>query len=148
MKIAKVMTSGVKGAESGAIIAAQKAGITITGWRSKGSETDYPQLQETSSAKEEQSVIWNVRDSHATLIIKPVSKYLYPNLALEVADSYKRPVCVSDDPSRIINWLNKLGEELVLNVIGPNEKELEGSERATKKIMDAVFAYYNSSMFF
>ena len=138
MKIAKIRSSGFEGTEKAALDAAKKMKIMIVGWIPKEYPAAYEELKETKSSKKEQSTIWNVRDSHATLIIGPIENFMHLNLALEVADSYGRPVCVSDNKKQIMAWLSKLGEELTLNVIGPSEEEIEGAYFSTRKLITDI----------
>lgn len=144
MKIAKIQSSGKEGAEKAALMAANKIGISITGWKPKKSEVKRKELKETPSTKEEQSIIWNVRDSHATLIIEPMDVSSAASLAYEVAESFGRPYIISDDAEDIIHWLNTLDEEITLNVTGPSENESKGITKKTREILAEVFATFDS----
>ena len=144
MKIAKIQSSGKDGTEKAAISAAKKAGITIVGWKPKKSESKAKELKETPSTKEEQSTIWNVRDSHATLIFEPMDISPAASLAYEVAESYARPYVISDNVDEIKHWIDTLGEEITLNIIGPSEEEYKGISKKVKEVLTEVFAIYNA----
>ena len=143
MKIAKIQSRGKEGAEKAALTAAKKVGIAITGWKPKNSNVKRKELTDTPSTKEEQSIIWNVRDSHATLIFEPYDDSLECSLAYEVAESYARPYIISDDFEEIKHWMDSLGEEITLNVTGPSEEECKGISKKVKSIMSKIFAAYD-----
>lgn len=144
MKLIRIVSSGTPGAEHAALRAAKNAGIISNGWKEKNSDKGDFGLKETPSTRKEQSTIWNIRDSHATLIIDPIGEYLHTNLALEVAEVYGRPVLVSSDPNEIVSWLNKLGDELTLNVMGMSEDLFEGIENASFRLMKKVLNHLNA----
>lgn len=144
MKIAKIQTSGRDGVEQAAIKAAQKAGIPVVGWRPKDSEEIAPKILETPSTKEEQCIIWNVRDSHASLILDPYEDSKACDLALEVADTYGRSYIVSDETEDMIYWLNRLEEEITLYITGPKEKEHKGITEDAKEIFTDIFNTFNA----
>lgn len=144
MKIAKIQTSGRSGVEQAAIKAAQKAGIPVVGWRPKDSEEAAPKILETPSTKEEQSIIWNVRDSHASFILDPYEDSKACDLALEVADSYGRSYIVSDEVEDVIYWLNRLEEEITLYVTGPKEREHAGITKEATDMFTDIFNTFNA----
>lgn len=144
MKIAKIQSSGKKGTESAALAAAQMRGIPVTGYHPYGTECKYKDIQSAPSSKEEQSVIWNVRDSHATLFLGDISISPMANLAYEVAENYDRPNLISSNSKEIIRWLDHLGEEITLNISGPDATEDALSERKTKLILEKVLSHYDA----
>ena len=146
MKIAKVNTRGKKGTEISACKSAKKRGLPLSGYRPKGSECEFEDIKETPFKKEEQSVIWNARDSHATLVIGPIENSPMSELSYEVAETFGRPVLISESSEEIIKWLSKLGEELTLNITGPNEEEDEKSSLRAKKIMEKVLAHFDATL--
>ena len=146
MKISKIQSSGLEGAEKAAFSAAKKVGIPIIGWQPKDGPCVKKEIKETPSIKPEQSIIWNVRDSHATLIIGLTGDSDAASLSYEVAESYRRPVLISTEPAEIVKWLNTLGDELILNVTGPNKKEDKSIDRKTKTILGKVFEFYDSML--
>lgn len=148
MKIARIVSSGTPGTESAALKAAAETGIATGGWKAKDSPSDEFGLSETPSTKKEQSTIWNIRDSHATLVIEPVGNYLHSNLAAEVAESYGRPVLVSGDIGEMISWLNRLGDELTLNIMGMDEEMFEGVERSSHRLIKKILNHCNADSAF
>ena len=144
MKIAKIQSSGIKGTESAALAVAQKRGIPVTGYRPLNAKCQFQNVKETPSTKTEQSVIWNVRDSHATLLLGNLDESPMASLALEVAQNYDRPHLQSNNSREIIHWLNKLGEEITLNVVGPNSEEDALSEAKTKVLLEKVLSHFDA----
>lgn len=144
MKIAKIQSSGKKGTQNAALFIAQMRGIPVTGYHPYGAECQYKDIQEAPSSKEEQSVIWNVRDAHATLFIGDLTLSPMASLAYEVAESYGRPNLISNNSKEIIRWLDRLGEEITLNITGPDATEDALSERKTKLILEKVLSHYDA----
>ncbi|HEY8504160.1 MAG TPA: putative molybdenum carrier protein, partial [Gemmataceae bacterium] len=73
-------SGGQTGVDRAALDFALERGIPYGGWCPRGGRAEdipeppgllarYPQLTETPSAQPEQRTAWNVRDSHATLIL-------------------------------------------------------------------------------
>ena len=103
-KIAFVRTGGQTGVDRAALDISRKYNIPIIGWCPKngwaedmltppGIIKDFPELKETPSEDVSQRTIWNVRDSHATLIINP-KKSSYSkgtNLTEQAAKDFGRP---------------------------------------------------------
>lgn len=146
MKIANIKNSGTSGTESGVINAAKSVSVNVCGWKSKGSEVNNKSIIETPLSSIEQCIIWNTRDSHATLILnedEDINSFFTTALAYDIASVYERPVKISDNPNTIIKWLNTLGEELTIHVIGPSEKEKQGSEKHSNEVISKVFKYFD-----
>jgi hypothetical protein len=111
----------------------------------------YPFLVETPSAEPEQRTAWNVRDSHATLILKPANVASpgtrFTQLCAELL--YVRPVCVIDatDTRRFADaaaWVARLAHDLgsrpfILNVAGPREFEAPGIYDAACRCLGEIF---------
>lgn len=104
-KIASIRTGGQTGVDRAALFIARKYNIPIVGWcpkngwaedmpRSPGIRALYPELKETPEEDVSQRTKWNVRDSHATLIISPkLSKFSKgTNLTEQTAKEYKGPI--------------------------------------------------------
>lgn len=153
-KIAFVRSGGQTGVDRAALDAARVVGVPICGWcpqngwaedfiEPPGLLSKYPELHETPSSDVAQRTMWNVRDSHATLIVLPESIREHPgtNLTLETAKSFKRPVLVTDGKNmiEILSWLGDLGKELTLNVAGPRESEDPGVYDRGVKLFKELF---------
>src|SRR3981081_297535 len=85
---------------------------------SPGLLTKYPSLMETPSKSPEQRTDWNVRDSAATVVFVPDSKYRScgTDFTIECAKKYGKPYCIIHylDRGAIIglkNVISRLGEE-------------------------------------
>ena len=115
---------------------------------SPGIREFYPELKETPKEDMSQRTKWNVRDSHATLIISPKKSTLSngTNLTKQTAKEYKRPyleVISEEDFDKIIDWLNTLGVELTLNIGGPRQSESPEAYQITTNILEKVFKAVN-----
>lgn len=142
-RIARIRSGGQTGADRGALDAARKLGVPICGWCPSGGLAEdfpeppgllasYPELTESASGGYAERTTWNVRDSHATLIIAPAG--LKPSSGTELtarrARQMGRPYLVISSLSQmpdVIRWLDGLGSELTLNVAGPRESETPGT---------------------
>lgn len=137
-KISFLRTGGQSGVDRAVLDFAKSNNIGIVGWcpkngwaedmpTSPGILTYYPELKETPSCDVSQRTMWNVRDSHATLIISPdnlVSKGTY--LTGDYANEIGRPLLYfnpSENINKIVKWLNSFGNELTLNIGGPRLSE-------------------------
>ena len=89
----------------------------------------YPELAETPSAGYMQRTAWNVRDSHATLVVSPDGVEPASGTSATgrpFARAYGRPVFVADrvdDLPAIRAWLAEVGRDLTLNVAGPAREQ-------------------------
>ena len=88
---------------------------------------------------------WNVRDSHATLIVAPSG--LEPksgtDMTVRFAEDYGRPCLVIRSIAElgtVRTWLSTLGYGLTLNVAGPRESKTPGTYALTKKIVGLLLA--------
>ena len=158
-KIAFVRTGGQTGVDRGALDFARKHNIPIVGWcpkngwaedmpHSPGIRAFYPELKETPEEDVSQRTKWNVRDSHATLIISPRKSTLSngTNLTKQTAKDYKRPyleVRSEEAVDKIIDFLNTLGNEITLNIGGPRESECPKAYQITINILEKVFKIVN-----
>ena len=142
-RIARIRSGGQTGADRGALDAARELGIPICGWCPPGGLAEdfpeppgllasYPELTESARGGYAERTTWNVRDSHATLIIAPAG--LKPSSGTELtarrARQMGRPHLVISSLSQmpdVIRWLGDLGSELTLNVAGPRESETPGT---------------------
>jgi hypothetical protein len=85
---------------------------------------------ETPSESPEQRTEWNVRDSAATAVFVPDSKYNSSgtDFTIECARKYGKPYCIIHymDRGAIIDikcMISRLGEERSLNIAGPRQSE-------------------------
>ncbi len=158
-KIARIRSGGQSGVDRAALDIARTYGIPITGWCPKDGWAEdypekpgllavYPELMETPSKETEQRTIWNVRDSHATLIIDPwkADQSIGTDLTIDTAKAYGRPVLIvtsGKSAPEVIEWLDTLPNELTLNVAGPRASECDEAYKKTIKIMQAVLDTVN-----
>jgi len=154
----KILSGGQSGVDRAALDAAISLGITYGGWCPRGGWAEdfpdppgllvkYPQLVETPLADPAQRTEWNIRDSHAVLILVDaagVTASRGTTLAKELAAQYRRPTLLIDlsDASagaRVDSWLGlqlvTYGEELVLGIGGPRESEAPGIYERAKKFL-------------
>lgn len=152
--VAYVRSGAQTGADRGGLDAALAAGVPIAGWCPKGGLAEdcpvapgvlarYPELVETPSDDYVQRTAWNVRDSHATLVVAPAG--IEPGSGTEetvrFAVSYGRPVLVvagEDDVAQVRSWLSAIGRGLTLNVAGPRESKLPGTYEATRRLVSLL----------
>ena len=155
-RIARVRSGGQTGADRGALDAAREAGVPICGWCPPGGLAEdlpeppgllerYPELIEGVSEGYVERTAWNVRDSHATLIVAPDG--LEPRSGTEMtvvfAERYGRPCLVvrsMADLGAIREWLEGLGSGITLNVAGPRESKTPGTYETTKGIVTALLS--------
>lgn len=142
MKINKIQSRGMDGAESAALETAKLYAIPISGYKHKDAPETFSELVCVPTISQEPAIIWNIRDSHATLIIKGKSPTKDTEYAKEIAEIFERPYLESNSAKEIREWLNLLGEELTLNIIGPSEKEDPEIYNKTKEILEVVFMYF------
>jgi hypothetical protein len=147
-----IRTGGQTGVDRAAIDFAVQNGIPYTGWcplegwaedypQPPGLVAVYPRLIETLSADPQQRTAWNVRDSHATLILSredlefsrssPGTKFTHSMATLV----FLRP-CLVLDPSAPTavdtakQWLHAItdlvSKTAMINIAGPRESEAPG----------------------
>lgn len=154
--VARVRSGAQTGADRGGLDAAREAGVPICGWCPQGGLAEdepvapgvlarYPELVETPSAGYVERTAWNVRDSHATLVVAPAG--IEPGSGTEAtvrfAISYGRPVLVvagEEDLPQVRAWLLAVGHGLTLNVAGPRESKLPGTYEATRGLVARLLA--------
>ncbi|MFT4147901.1 MAG: putative molybdenum carrier protein [Micrococcaceae bacterium] len=160
--ISRIRTGGQSGVDRAALDAAKSLEVTITAWVPKGGWaedfvtppgllTEYPELKETPSEDVEQRTEWNVRDSHATLIIASWAESCSPGtgFTVECAKNYKRPYFVVTDISKteaeeVYKWVSGVGTGLTLNIAGPRESEAPGAYLETFKFITQLLKLNNS----
>lgn len=140
-KIARIRSGGQSGVEQAALDSAQEAELQTCGWCSdKEMLTEYG-LKETKTKEVE----WNVRDSHATLIISP-EKSKRTKLAELMVGKYHRPYHIVGEMKDIdstAHWLNCLGDSITLNVTGPDIDECEVSYLLTRNFLEKLIEKVN-----
>ena len=150
-RIAFIRSGGQTGSDRGALDAARAAGVAICGWCPAGGLAEdmdaapgllgpYPELAETPSAGYMQRTAWNVRDSHATLVVSPdgVEPASGTSATVDLARAYGRPVFVADrvdDLPAIRAWLAEVGRDLTLNVAGPRGSKVPTAYAMTHDIV-------------
>lgn len=160
-KIAFIRTGGQTGVDRSSLDVARKLNIPMLGWCPKNGWAEdmtsypgliekYPELHETPSQDPSQRTRWNVRDSHATLIIIPQEKCISngTSLTISIAQEMMRPYflfSLDHETSEIVDWLNQLGNELTLNIAGPRESESPGIYEKCLSILESLLKQVNSS---
>ena len=155
-KVAYVRSGGQTGADRGALDAAREAGVPICGWCPPGGLAEdmpeppgllasYPELVEGASEGYVERTAWNVRDSHATLIVAPAG--LEPKSGTEMTARFARelgrPCLVMrslEEMGDARAWLEGLGRGITLNVAGPRESKTPGTYALTKKVIKLLLA--------
>lgn len=153
-RIAKVRSGGQTGADRGALEAARKKNVPICGWCPPGGLAEdmpeppgllktYPELQEGFTEGYVERTAWNVRDSHATLIVAPagIEPMSGTEMTVRFAEEYGRPCLIvrgTDDLPKARAWLEGLGYGITLNVAGPRESKTPGTHAVTEKIVGAL----------
>lgn len=150
-RIARIVSGGQSGADRAALDAAIAARLEYGGWcPANGWAEDYPEppgllehypaLRETGSADPAVRTELNVRDSHATLILRTeASSSPGSDFTVAVAARLRRPYLVSQwDTDEISRWLVPLGYGLTLNVAGPRESEQPGVYESARGCLTTV----------
>lgn len=153
-----MISGGQTGVDQAALRAAQDRGLDCGGWCPPGRECEsgtiperFP-LQETPQGRSpeapgvprSQRTEWNVRDSDATLILRPLlSEDPGTDWTARCAARFGRPLLVLDpgDPnaaSAIRRWLSAL-EVRTLNVAGPSEGSVPGIGDLVSALLVEVF---------
>ena len=160
MRIGTIRSGGQTGADRGALDAARQAGVPIRGWcpldgwaedltEAPGLLARYPELVEAPSADPIVRTEWNVRDSHATLIVCPGPSAACSGTAatLEFAQQHGKPHYVSDgtDCENVRAWLGSIAIDshdgkgacsgLDLNVAGPRESGSPGVYELSRQLI-------------
>jgi hypothetical protein len=166
-----IRSGGQTGVDRAALDFALRTGLSYGGWCPRGGLAEdypappgllakYPCLRETPSAESEQRSGWNVRDSHATLILvhgvelnrSPVA-FRSPGTAFtrQIAELvFVRPchiadVWKADSLPRARDWLARVADalsvsEFVVNVAGPRESEAPRIYTEAGKFLIALLA--------
>jgi hypothetical protein len=152
--IARLVSGGQSGSDRAGLDVAIDAGLEYGGWCPRGGWAedyavtpgllrDYPGLRETTSSDPAVRTLLNVRDSHATLIVRADSTPSPgTDLTSKAVRSLGRPsLLATGDPQQARSWLEELdgvGRALTLNVAGPRESEQPGVYALTKKLLEQL----------
>jgi hypothetical protein len=146
-----IRSGGQTGVDRAAIDAAVSCGLSYGGWCPRGGWAEdfpespgllakYPALTETPSRRPEQRTAWNVRDSHATLLIvrdNELDRSAGTKLTKRFAElEFLRPWLLvnlksGDTSERAPAWIAEVAaavgsRDLWLNVAGPRESNAPG----------------------
>jgi hypothetical protein len=154
--IGRLVSGGQTGVDRAALDAAIEAGIEYGGWCPKGGRAEdleeppgllasYPGLAESPSRDYRERTEWNVRDSDATLILRPSFAPDSPGTAMtvEFATDHERP-CLVVDPGKdgaadeVLEFLAGLEDGYTLNVAGPRESGAPGAYEVSLRLLREV----------
>ncbi|MCS6975634.1 MAG: putative molybdenum carrier protein [Gemmatales bacterium] len=159
-----VRSGGQTGVDRAALYVAVRRGLAYVGWCPRGGKAEdypdppgvlaqFPRLVETPSADPRQRTAWNVRDSHATVILadaQGLRRSPGTRFTQTVAELiYPRPLMLAnvddlDAASRVAAWLDewqrRLGEPcFVVNFAGPRESNAPGITARGERFIEAIF---------
>jgi hypothetical protein len=161
MIIGTIRSGGQTGVDRAALNHAIERGMAYAGWCPRdgwaedypdppGLLAKYPRLVETPSADPSQRTAWNVRDSHATLILAEDGALPEGTLfTLRCAKLIFLRPCLAVDPGMAgsvraaADWLVSTAaaldhDELVLNVGGPRQSEAAGIYNAACRFLQKL----------
>lgn len=150
-RIAFIRSGGQTGADRGGLDAAREAGIPICGWCPPGGLAEdmpdppgllaaYPELKEGFTDGYVERTAWNVRDSHATLIIAPagIEPESGTEMTVQFAERYGRPCKIvrgMDEFAEARIWIGQVGFGITLNIAGPRESKVPGTRLIAKEFV-------------
>jgi Circularly permutated YpsA SLOG family len=165
MSAISIRAGGQSGVDRAALDFALARGLNYGGWCPRGGWAEdypvapgllakYPRLTETPSDVPEQRTAWNVRDSHATLILvhgdelnrspgslfaKQAAEFVFvrPYLVVELRQSVSVD-CASEWLAGTIAALDV--PELLLHIAGPRESQAPGIYAETGGFLAELFA--------
>ena len=160
--LSKVISGGQTGVDRAALRAALACGLAVGGWCPPGRASEAgpipaslplvetPRARSAAAAGVPRSLRteWNVRDSDATLVLRPgaLDATADPGTAwaLRCAARLGRPVLVCDPgaagaPARIAGWIRAHAIR-TLNVAGPAERTSPGIGASAEALLARAFA--------
>jgi hypothetical protein len=158
-KLGKIISGGQTGVDQAALRAARASGLSIGGWCPPGRICESGliplefELQETLEDRSvdapevarSQRTEWNVRDSDATLVVRPENVTdSGTTWATRCATRYGRPFLECDPADRealtkVTEWLGRLQIQ-TLNVAGPSERTVPGIGRKVYALLMNVLS--------
>jgi hypothetical protein len=159
-KPTKIVSGGQTGVDQAALRAAKACGLPVGGWCPPGrlcesgiippefalQGTPGDRSAEAPQVPRSQRSEWNVRDSDATLVLRPSEQSdLGTEWAVRCAVRYGRPLLDVDpaDPAavkKITKWIRRLPVQ-ILNVAGPSESEVPGIGDQVYSLLIEVFRH-------
>jgi hypothetical protein len=149
----RILSGGQTGVDRAALDAAITHGRAYGGWCPAGGWAEdmveppgllarYPALTESTGSDRSERTWLNVRDSHATLVVRGASvRSPGTDLTIEAAIRLGRPYAVTvDDAAAVLVWLATLGTDLTLNVAGPRASEDPGAYDAARELLADILA--------
>lgn len=151
-RVSRLVSGGQSGADRAALDVAVAQRLPYGGWCPRGGWAEdlvgapgllacYPGLRETRTSWPDERTVLNVRDSHATLVVRrSTTSSPGSDLTVRTARELARPVLVTDpqEVTKTIAWLEGLGRGLTLNVAGPRESEAPGIHAEVMVFLDSV----------
>jgi hypothetical protein len=159
--LVRVISGGQSGVDQAALRAAQSCGLETGGWCPPDRRCEdglIPAHFGLQPTPEERSSLapdvprsmrseWNVRDSDATLVLRPIEsdrEDAGTSWTLRCAARYGRPLLVCDPADRdaangIVQWLRAVRARC-LNVAGPSEQAEPGIGAQAQALLLSVFS--------
>jgi len=154
----KILSGGQTGVDQAALRAAKACGLAFGGWCPPGRICEAGmipsefELQETPQdfspdapkVARSQRTEWNVRDSDATLVLRPRDEDdPGTEWAIRCSIRYRRPFLCCDPADRqafanIKQWLRSLSVQ-TLNIAGPSESSIPGIGEQVYSLLTHVF---------
>ena len=148
-KIVEVRSGGQSGADRGAMDAARRCGVRVSGWCPAGGWAEdypdppgvlelYPEMMETPSSDVIQRTEWNIRDSTCCIVLNTHASGTSPgtNAGYEFNEKYgvphfdiwlDGPDSLGVQIERACDWLRELDDAaIVLGIGGPRASEYPG----------------------
>ena len=149
--IKKIVSGGQTGVDRAALDVAMEMNLPVGGWCPKGRNAEdgpidakYP-LKETNSSEYETRTMFNVRDSHGTLILTKGTPTGGTALTIKRAKGFGKDHLIIDldkdyDIAFVKEWLfnNHIG---TLNIAGPRESNFPGIYDQATVFLKSLFKF-------